>query len=151
METILLSAEETRQTGFTHKFSIPYSDLTAAATTQTVTLTALTAGMLITNAAFRVPTTFDGGATSELTLQVGWDTVNADPDGLIEAASIHADATYVTVGDATGAAFATKRTGRPVTAAQNATALFTATGANLSVLTAGQVDIYLAIADLAKV
>jgi len=150
MITELLSTQEVAQTGFTHKFTVTHEDLTAAATTETVTLTGLTRGMLITNAAFNLVTPFDGGATSELTLQVGWDTVNADPNGLIDAVSVHADATEILVGDATGAAFATLRTGRPVVAAQNATALFTATDANVSVLTTGEVDIYLAIADLAK-
>jgi hypothetical protein len=150
MKTTILSDQETRQTGFTHKFTIPYTDLTAAAVTQTVTLTALTVGQLITNAAFRLVTPFDGGATTDMTLEVGWDTVGADPDGLIEAASVHLDGTEILVGDATGAAFAAKRTGRPVVAAQNATALFTASDANVSVLTVGEVDIFLAIADLAK-
>lgn len=151
MKFTLLSQNETAASGFTHKFTIDHADLTAAATTQTITLTGLTRGMLITNAAFNLVTPFDGGATTELTLEVGWDTVGADPDGLIEAASIHLDATEILVGDATGAAFAAKRTGRPVVSAQNATALFTATGANVSVLDAGEVDIYLAIADLTTI
>jgi hypothetical protein len=148
MITELLSTQEVAQTGFTHKFTVDHNDLTAAATTQTIILTGLTRGMVITNAAFNLVTPFDGGATTELTLEVGWDTVGADPNGLIEAASVHLDATEILVGDATGEAFATKRTGRPVVAAQNATALFTATGANVSVLDAGEVDIFLAIADL---
>lgn len=152
MNVQALAAEETRQTGFTHVITVDHTDLTdTAATTKTLDLiTGITAGKLVTGAAFRLQTPFDGGATSALALDVGWDLAAGtdDPDGLLDNYEIHADATEVLAGDGNGAAFATLRTGFAFQESGKITALFTATGGNLSALTTGTVHIFLSAFDL---
>jgi len=82
MNVQTLAAEETRQTGFTHVISVYHTDLTdTAATTKTLNLiTGLDAGHIVTGAAFRLQTPFDGGATNALVLDVGYDLA-ADSSG----------------------------------------------------------------------
>jgi hypothetical protein len=153
MELTKLSAEETREYGFTHKVIITHPDLSATATTKTVNLlTGLVAGHLITGAAFRLVSGFVGTSVTNLTMQVGYDLAAGtdDPDGIIETVELATAGTEILAGDATGAIFATKRTGFAPQEACTITALFTATGANLSVLTAGEVHVYLSVVDLAK-
>jgi hypothetical protein len=147
MKTTILSDQETRQSGFTHKFTIPRTALTAGATSQVITLTALPAGSLITNAAWRLRTNFAGGASTALTLQVG---VTGTANALIGAASVLGTDTPIAITDATGGAFAANRNGVPVAAATNVIATFTATGANVSTLTSGEVDVFIAVANLAS-
>lgn len=152
MKIFELSNAQSAATGFTHRFEITYADLTTASTGHTQTLAAYTAGKGVTNAATKLVTAFDGGATSELTIKVGWNGgTTDDDDGIIEARSLHADATYITYGDGTGAAFATKRTGYFPLDSGSWEAVFTATGANVTALTTGEVHVYLKIVDLTKV
>jgi hypothetical protein len=153
MEISKLSAEETREYGFTHKVILTYPDLSAAATTKTVNLlTGLVAGHLITGAAFRLVSGFVGASVTNLTMEVGYDLAAGtdDPNGIIEAVELATAGTEILAGDATGAIFAAKRTGFAPQEACTITALFTATGANLSVLTAGEVHVYLSVVDLTK-
>jgi hypothetical protein len=147
MKTTILSDQETRQSGFTHKFTIPSTALTAGATSQAITLTALPAGSLITNAAWRLKTNFAGGASSALTLQVG---VTGNADAMIAPASVLNGDTPIAVTSATGDMSDENKFGLPVAAATNVIATFTATGANVSTLTSGEVDVFIAVANLAS-
>lgn len=153
MELTKLSAEETREFGYTHKAIVTHDDLTAAATTETITLvTGLGVGHIIKEAAFRLVSGFVGASVTNLTLEVGYDLASGsdDPNGLIEAVEIATAGTEILSGDATGAVFATKRTGFAPQEGCSITALFSATGANVSVLTAGEVHVYLSVVDLTK-
>ena len=148
-----LSSEETREGGFTHRIAIDHDDLTAAATTQTLTLlSGLGVGSLIKEAAFRLVSGFVGASVTNLTMEVGYDLAAGtdDPNGIIESVELATAGTEILAGDATGAIFATKRTGFAPQEGCTITALFTATGANVSVLTAGEVHVYLAVSDLTK-
>jgi hypothetical protein len=154
MKTLALSNEERAQTGFTHKAILTYEDVAAlgANASGAIALAAYTAGVLFHKAAYKVVTAFDGGATSALALDVGWNGATTDDaDGLIDNYEIHVDATEVLYGDGNGAAFATLRTGYAALDAGNLEATFTATGGNLNLLTAGEVHIYWAQTDLTKV
>jgi hypothetical protein len=154
MKMINLTAQEEAETGFTHKFIVPLSDFAGvAATTLTIDLMSVRAGHAVTNAACKVVTNLDGGATSATTLELGYDLASGsdDPNAFIEAISVHADGTPIAFGLGNGAAFATKLTGYVFLENATIDALFTATGANLSVLTQGEVHIYIALADLTKI
>ncbi len=153
MKLLKLSAEETRESGFTHKAAITFADLVAtAATTKALTVfSGLVAGFLVRNAAFRLVSGFVGASVTNLTLELGWNGATSDdPNGLIESVELATAGTEILAGDATGAAFATKRTGFAPQEAATLEALFTATGANLTALTAGEVHVYLTVSDLSK-
>ena len=147
MKTIALNTVAERATGFTHLFKIKHTDLTAAATTQTLDLLALELGDYVNKAAFYLKTPFDGGATTNLTLDVG-ESLTPDADAFLDGYELHADGSEVLAGDGNGAAFATLRTGFVALAAGSVQALFTATGANMTALTQGEVWIYLNVARL---
>lgn len=154
MKTLALSNEERALTGFTHKAIITYADLVAlgAVTSGAIAIFAYTAGMLFKSAAYKLVTAFDGGATSALTLDVGWNGASTDDDdGLLNGYEVHKDASEVLYADGNGAAFATLRTGYAALDAGNIEATFAATGANLDVLDAGEIHIYLGVVDLTKV
>jgi hypothetical protein len=81
----ILPAETTRQTGFTHRFRIPFDVLNNAAwTTQgdtvTVTLGSTPTKFIVTKAAVNIVTAF--ATTGTLTIQVGTD---GDPDNFVDA------------------------------------------------------------------
>lgn len=81
----VLSAETTRQTGFTHRFRIPFDILnTSTWTTQgdtvTVTLGSTPTKFIVTKAAVNIATAF--ATTGTLTIQVGTD---GDPDNFVDA------------------------------------------------------------------
>ena len=153
MKAYILGEQEAAATGFSHKFVVPYTDLTGfAATSGAVALYAYTAGTYFAAAAYKLVTAFDGGATSALALDVGHNGATTDdPDSLIDNYETHVDATEVLYGDGNGAVFATLRTGYCALDAGNIEATFTATGANLTALTQGEVHIYLAVTDLTKI
>lgn len=177
MKIATLSTAQAAATGCTHRFEITYADLTAADTTQTVTLASiLAAGTFVSNVCYKVVTLFDGGSTSDLTVQVGYDVATGtdDANGLLTAHSIHADGTYIMagpspIGDADtgtvdgtyGAAESTviaslrskldaltRSAPKAFQESGSVTALFTSSGANLSTLTQGEVHIYARIAQL---
>jgi hypothetical protein len=154
MEVYTLSLEEQAKTGFTHKAVIDYTDLVSvggASTSAVFDLIPYTAGYLFQAAAYKLVTAFDGGDTTNLTLDVGWNGASTDDDdGLLNGYEIHVDATEVLYGDGNGAAFATLRTGYAALDAGDIEATFTATGANCNVLTAGEIHIYLKAVNLAK-
>lgn len=154
MQVEQLGLHDQARTGFTHKFTIGYADLTAAGatTSTTISLADYTAGLGCTAAAFKLTTAFDGGATSALALDVGHDGASVDDaDSILDNYEIHVDASEVLYGDANGAAFATLRTGFYPVETGTYKATFTATGANLNVLTTGEVVIYLQLVDLTKI
>ncbi len=153
MKAYVFGEQESAATGFSHKFVIPYTDLTGTAgVTLAIPVLAYTAGCFFDRAAYKVVTAFDGGATSALALDVGHNGATVDdPDSLIDNYEIHVDATEVLYGDANGAVFATLRTGYCALDAGNIEVTFTATGANLTALTQGEVHIYLRMIDLAKI
>jgi hypothetical protein len=142
----VLPAETVRQTGFTHKFTIPYTQINNAAWTTDgdtviVTLGTTPAKHLISAAAALVTTAFVTDGT--LTLQVGTST---DQDNFIDAQSCK------TAGPLIGAAG-----GAPVTeaasfgnTAQTLVARFTTQGSTgaPSDISAGEVVIFLGIIDL---
>jgi len=153
MTTITLDTVEERATGWTHMLKLDITDTTAAATTKAVVLVpGLVAGDIVRNAAFYLKSGFVGAAVTNLTMQVGWNGASVDdPDGLIEAVELATAGTEILAGDATGVAFATKRTGFAPQEAAAIEALFTSTGANLSVCTAGEVWVYLNISRLPSI
>lgn len=137
--------------GKTVEAVITDADLTAAATTQTIEAISLPAAAVVTQVAFYLDEEFDGGATSELTIQVG---DGSDPNGYITAQSVHADATSVTTGIVDGAYLTVGtdvNTGnaKQYAAADTIDVLFTATGANVSVLTAGKLRVIVSYLDIA--
>jgi hypothetical protein len=152
MKQLQLSNEE-KILGFTHKFGVLHTDLTAlgAVTSGAVVLAPYIAGQAVTAAAFKLVTAFDGGATSALALDVGHNGgTTDDPDSLLDNYEVHADATEILYGLGNGAAFATLNTGYAPLDAGNYEATFTATGGNLNALTTGEVTILLKIVDLSK-
>jgi hypothetical protein len=130
---------------------ISANELTAAAATQTIEAISLPAYAIVKNVTYYLDTEFDGGATSELTIQIGDGT---DPNGYITAQSVHADATAVVSSVVDGAYLNDSTTANVVNGKQYASAdtldvLFTATGANVSVLTAGQLRVIVEYLDIA--
>jgi len=152
MKITKLSAEETRESGFTHKAIITFADFSAAAVTQVFTLiSGLVAGFLVKEAAFRLVSGFVGADVTALKLDVGWNGASVDdPDGLLDNYELATAGTEILSGDGNGAAFATLRTGFAPQEAATLEATFTATGANVSVLTAGEVHIFLSVVNLLK-
>ena len=130
---------------YTDSIRITHADLTAAATTQTLTK-AVKAGDQVRSVAYKLHTAFDGGATSALKLNVG---DGDDPDGYIDNPEIHLDATEVMFGpQGLGAEILV---GKVYAADDTIDILFTATGANVSVLTAGEIEIFFNIIDINNV
>ena len=179
MDILRLSALETvAALGATHVARITYSDLTdTAATTKTVTLLAsIAANTLFRYVGHVLITDFDGGATSELTMAVGYDLSSGtdDVDGFQTATSVHADGTEVdvtpelvtdvdtstvdaTYGTEESTVIASLRTKLNLLLKQQPRSFittwdlecaFTATGANLSTLTSGEVLVLFALVDL---
>lgn len=153
MDIIQLSGAEQARTGFTHKFTIGYADLTTAGAAHTVALLTLANGQGIRGGAFRLASGWVGASVTNVTIKIGWDaaTGSDDDDGLLEAVELATAGTEILAGDFTGAAFATKRTGYFAVEAATINAIFTATGANINVCTAGQVEVFLSVVDLTKV
>lgn len=152
MKTIVLDTINERVRGFSHVFKITHADLSGtAATTKAQALVTLPVGSLVRNAAFYLKTGFVGASVTNLTLELGWNGATVDdPNGLIEAAELATAGTEILAGDATGVAFATKRTGFAPQESAGIEALFTATGANLTALTAGEVWVALDVVDLSQ-
>ena len=125
--------------GFSHKFSIPYSDValgSGSTDTVTVTLGALPSNWVINNALVNVSTAFAG--TTAFTVQVGTTTATT---ALVTAQSVK------TAGVLAGVP--TTATLVKATATTNLVAVFTnATGGSPSALTAGQLDIFVNIVNL---
>lgn len=151
----LNAAEQARTGGFTHKAIITYAEVAAIAgvtTAGAIALMPYTAGTAFQAAAYKLVTGFAGTSITNLTIEVGWNGASTDdPNGLIEASEIATAGTEINYLLANGAAFATKLSGYVALDAGNIEATFTSTGANLSVLTSGEIHVYLAATDLTKI
>lgn len=157
METRILGTTTERAGGWTHYFKITNADCTAGATTQTLQLigtaqNGMAIGDIVRAAAFYLATPFVGTALTNLTMQVGYDLAAGtdDPDAFIKATELLA-AGRILAGDGNGDVFATLRTGYAFQEAGDLEVLLTATGGNLSAMTAGEVRIYLQISKLASI
>lgn len=131
--------------------TIKYSDISAAATTNTYEAIQIPIYGVVKTVAYVLDTEFDGGATSEMTVQIG---DGADPNGYILAKSVHVDGTAVLTSVVDGA-YLTVGTdvdtgnSKQYAAADTIDVLFTATGANLSVLTQGSMRVIVEYLDIA--
>jgi hypothetical protein len=140
-----LPLQEQTKTGCTHVAVIDYTDLVAAGATTATTLNLLAgrARDIVENVRYDLITPFDGGATSTMTLDVGYDlaTGTDDPDAFVDAEVIHADGTEILASVGTGTKLAAQ-------AAYDVEAVFTATDGNLNALTTGKIAIYFKIVRL---
>lgn len=121
------------------RLAVPYTDVETAATTKTITLHATPANALIDGVLVNVTTAFSGGSISAITVQVGY---SSDTDNLILPRSVASTgqigAEPTDLGEALG-----NLKSYFVTSARTHQLLFTATGANLTDLTQGQLDAYI--------
>lgn len=142
--------------GVNYVKTITFADISAAATTKVVDLFPIPADGQVIQAGFYVNEEFDGGATSSLTLQLG--VTGVDTDGFVAATEIHVDGTGISSAINSGAFYNDGTTANTVNAkvydaasATTLSALFTATGANTSVLTQGKVTVWAWIVDFSKI
>jgi len=139
-KTILSNQE--RAQGYTHKWTIKYTDIdegTGSSDTVTVTMGNTPTDFVISKALVNVTTAFAG--TGALAIELGTD---GDPNNFIASTSVAA------VGPIIGGAGAAPATlaGTFAAAADALEALFTnSSSGSPSALTAGQLDIYLAMHD----
>ena len=138
--TSTLSLEEQAR-GFSNKFTVNYADIAYGATstdTVTMTLGAMPAKWVVNNALVNVRNAFTGTATQAMTVIVGTTT---STNTFVTSQSVF------TAGVLAGVP--TTATIRTATASVNMVATFTnATAGSPSVLTAGDLDIYLNIIDV---
>jgi hypothetical protein len=139
----ILSLQE-KAAGFTHKWTIAYTDVDeGTGTTDTVTaaLGNTPSNFIVAKVAANVTTAFAG--TGAFTMEVGTD---GDPNNFIESTSVKSAGTILA---AAGAAPATLA-GSHAQAADALEVVFTnATSGSPSALTAGSVDIYMQLIELA--
>lgn len=155
---ILPLPDQTRlESGFSHKVIVDYTDLSGtAATTKTLTFfpdstsSGMTAGSAILRTGMQMITPFVGTSITAVTLTLGDGAtaaryIAAASTDLVTAAATN---TKEQVASGTGAPYA--YTGKNVADGNNKLlGLFTATGANLTALTAGKVEIYFCLVDMA--
>ena len=142
----VLPAEVTRQTGFTHRYRIPFDILNDATwTTQgdtvTVTLGSTPTKFLVDKAAVNISTAF--ATTGTLTIQVGTD---GDPDNFVDAQ----DAKTAAVLAGAAGAIPVTEAGSYGIASDVLVARFTtqgSTGAPADI-TAGVAEVFLSVKDL---
>lgn len=133
---------------------IGYNEISAAATTFNYEAIAIPAYAIVRSVSYYILEEFDGGATSEMTIQLGDGT---NPDGYIEASSVHVDGTAVIAATTDGAYLTigtdvnTENGKLYGASADTIDALFTATGANTSVLTQGKIRVIVSFDDIAQV
>ena len=137
---VVLSNQERAQ-GFTHKYTVKYTDIdegTGSSDTVTVALGNTPTDFVITKAAVNVTTAFAG----TLAIEVGTD---GDPNNFITSTSVTAVGPIIT---GAGAA-PTTLAGTFAAASDALEALFTnSSSGSPSALTAGELDIYLAMHSL---
>ena len=143
MKVYELPNETKAGTGFTHKVIIEKADFTSATNTQTLNLFSAPAGTVISNAAHRLVTPL---VSSDATV----DSVAYSLGNTASATSIMSSTE--TLGAATEVVFKAMTVTAPVAitaASQNVVAAFTATAAKaLNTVTAGEIHVFLAVADL---
>lgn len=140
-----LSEEERSTTGFTHKFTILYSDVAIASASGatddvTVSFGSTPAKWLVDKALANVKTAFAG--TTALTVEVGTTS---------SVAAFVSSTSVLTAGAIKMVSTVPVLTNATATAAVTLQAKFTnATGGSPSALTAGQLDVYLRLLDADK-
>lgn len=153
VEPKVLSAEEQRAYGFTHKVNITYSDLTskagAADTTASITVLDGVAGLLVDKVAHNLVTAFDASdaAIDSLLCEFGDAT---DPNRLMGQTELAADGTEILFG-ATPNSIDTMPYAYPT--AVDLVVKFTVSGGAsplIDELNAGEVEIYFNAVDLNK-
>lgn len=141
MKVFELPNETKAATGFTHKAIIEKADFTSATNTQTLSLLSVPAGSVISNVAHKLVTEIAHADLATLTYTLGNTALDTS---LMSATSVKAGATPI--------AFKAKTTTTPVAitaASQSIVAAFTGASAKvLKDLTAGEIHVYLAVADL---
>lgn len=144
MKTFELPIETKASTGFTHKVIIEKGDFTSATNTQTLSLLSVPAGSVISNAAHKLVTPL---VSSDATLVSAAYTLGntASATSLMsstETLGVHASEVF----------FKALTVNAPVAitaASQSVVAAFTATADKaLNTVTAGEIHVYLAVADL---
>lgn len=135
-------SNQARAQGFTHKFKILYTDIdegSGSSDTVTVSLGDTPTDFIVTKALINVTTAFAG--TGAMTVQVGTD---GDPNNYITATSILAVGPTIAGAGAAPVTLA----GSFAAASDALEALFTnSSSGSPSALTAGEMDIYLAMHD----
>ena len=148
-QVTLLNSQE-RLSGFTHKFTIKYTDIinaSSAGATDTMTVTLLAAtppDWIVRKAVANVTTAFSAASSQTLVMEVGTD---GDPDNFIAAASVLTAGPII---PAQGGIVKTQA-GSAAAAPDVLVAKFTSgTAGNLSgsSITAGEVDIFIELLDL---
>lgn len=160
MQVIPLSNEERIKTRCSHLAIVDFSDLTdTAGAAKTFQVFPYIPRDIVDFAFYDLVQTFDGGATSDLTVQFGYNGVSVDDaDSLIEAKSIHQDGTEIladagsiagttvdgTYGTEEAAVIGSLRARRAIAFQEggNLELVFTATGGNLTALTQGLLHVY---------
>ncbi len=147
MKISVLSENEKAATGFTHKAIISYAqgDFSAAATTQTYTLSAIAVGQWIGNAMLKLVTPLSGGSVSAAVALVGkTGTTNAycTSSDVFTGSSV-----LYKAGD--GASF-NQAGGEVFVATSNLLLTVTTTTANVSTLTAGELHVYYKLVDMTQ-
>ena len=143
MKTFELPIETKASTGFTHKVIIEEADFTSATNTQTIDLLAVPAGSVISNAAHKLvtPLVSSDGTLANLAYTLG-NTASAT--SIMSSTEV--------LGAATEVVYKAMTVTAPVAitaASQNVVAAFTATADKaLSSVTAGEIHVYLTVADL---
>jgi len=165
--------------GATHRVNFTFADLSGtAATSLTSSIAALAAKTAVRFVGFHLVTPFDGTSTTNLTLALGINRASGtdDADGFLAATELHNDATEVVIGpvplldvatDTVDGTYGTeestviaslrtklntlmKLAPQAYSDASAIEAVWTSTAANLTDLTAGEIDLYFAIVDLTK-
>ena len=133
---------------------IGYNEISAAATTFNYEAIAIPAYAVVRSVSYYLIEAFDGGATTNLTVEIGDGT---DPNGYILASEVHLDGTEV-IAAITYGVFLTVGTdvdtgnGKLYGAtADTVYVLFTATGADTSVLTQGKIRVVVSFDDISQV
>lgn len=138
-KTVLTDIERA-VTGFSHKFTVPYSDLTSAGATTATDVVTLTLGntpalWAVDKAMVNITTAYAG--TTALTIGVG---TTSSTTAFVTATTV------LTVAAVPMASTLPILTNATATSALSMVATFTnATGGSISALTAGQLDIFLNI------
>lgn len=144
MKVFELPYESKAATGFTHKVIIEKGDFTSATNTQTLNLLSAPAGTVISNAAHKLVTPL---VSSDATLvsaaySLGNTASATSIMSSTETLGAHADEVFYKAMTVTAPVAITA-------ASQNIVAAFTVTSAKaLDTITAGEIHIYLAVADL---
>jgi hypothetical protein len=171
---IPLSLEERLKTKCSHLQVVDFNDLTdTAGTTKTLTVFTGKAGQTLGRVVGKIKTNFDGGSTTDLTVTATLNYGSSTDKIVIPATSIHEDGTEVahfpvqiadvddgtvdtTYGQDEADVITSLRTKlnavlgalpKAINEAWTLDLLFTATGANLSTLTAGKVQIFFDVLD----